>query len=172
MKPECEQSLIERAKQGDREAFSRLTRAHYRQVYASCLAVCGQPVLAEDCTQEAFLKAWRSIRSFRGDSSLLHWLRRIAHNVMVSHFRRAKSWVSIESVDFRLGTDDSIASTEQRLDIKRAIAALPEKAKRVFQLYAQYGYAHQEIARLEGIAEGTSKAQYHRARQILMEALS
>jgi RNA polymerase sigma-70 factor (ECF subfamily) len=148
-----------------------LYREHWHALYRYCLSVCQDPELAQDCCQEAFLKAWKSLPRFRGDSTFATWLRTIAHNVMCSSFRKNRFW-GLEDPLSHIVPAEEVHQPDLARDLDRAIAVLPAGARKVFHLYAHWGFAHKEIAERLGIAEGTSKAQFHRARQILSQALA
>lgn len=166
--------LLEAARAGDAAAFERLYRRHVGRVYAVCLRMTADTRTAEDLTQEAFVRAWQSLDSFRGEAAFATWLHRIAVNVVLSHRRSAgKRWGRLVATE-RLPA----APEPQRgrmpaaaMDLERAIRSLPEGARRVFVLHEVEGYRHEEIAAMDGIAVGTSKAQLHRARRLLREAL-
>ena len=164
-----------RAAAGDRDAFARLYEAHAPRVFALCVRMTADRALAEELTQDAFVRAWEKLPLFRGDSSFGTWLHRLTVNVVLnrqaSDGRRRR----------HLAPDDDGAALDQaparphapgdRMDLEQAIAGLPPGARRVFVLYDVEGYQHDEIARLLGITAGGSKAQLHRARLLLREAL-
>jgi RNA polymerase sigma-70 factor, ECF subfamily len=161
--------FVRSAQRGDRSAFERLYRAHVGRVYAICLRMTGEVGQAEDLTQEVFIRTWKKIGSFQHKSSFSSWLYRLAINVILSH-RRQSARHSISRLD-----DEEIAMMETAakrnpagiIDLERAIASLPAGARTVFVLHDIEGYAHDEIADLTRTAPGTTKAQLHRARQIL-----
>ncbi|MCO7226433.1 RNA polymerase sigma factor [Pleionea sp. CnH1-48] len=163
-----ESSWVRDAKNGDVRAFEHLYRTHEKKVYALCLRMCAQVGLAEELTQEAFIKAWRSLAQFRGDSQFGTWLYRLTSNTVISYFRKANLLVFDENImeevlELRPGPE---VLGEQR-DLENAISQLPEKARMIFVLHDVQGYAHNEIADMLDCAVGTSKAQLHRARQLL-----
>ena len=162
--------LVERARRGDRAAFEGLYRAHAGRVHAVCLRMTGDPGRAEDLTQDAFIRAWRRLASFRGESAFSTWLHRLAVNVVLEDRRSAGRR---EARERSAATPDRArpARVGLGIDLERAIAELPEGARRVFVLYAIEGYGHREIAEMAGIAEGTSKAHLHRARDLLKRSL-
>ncbi|MBI2380994.1 MAG: sigma-70 family RNA polymerase sigma factor [Gammaproteobacteria bacterium] len=172
---EREAPLIRGARAGDTKAFEQLYRLHVGRVYALCLRMTARTELAEDLTQDAFVKAWQSLDSFRGDSAFGTWLHRLAANVVIDHQRKQKSWFSRFS-----STDDEdfvepAAPREShglRRDLDSAIAQLPPGARTVFVLHDVAGWQHDEIAERTGTAVGTCKAQLHRARKLLQEWLS
>jgi len=169
-----EQELVRRAQHGDVGAFEALYRAHVNRVYAVTLRLTGDPDLAQDLTQEAFVRAWRKLGSFRGESAFSTWLHPLAVNVALSERRsRRRREARVTTTDDLGGLerDATPAAGGHALDLERALGQLPEGAREVFVLHDVYGYTHEEIGGQLGIAAGTSKAQLHRARQLLREAL-
>lgn len=168
-------ALIERARSGEMAAFEGLYRRHVGRVYALCLRMTGVPADAEDCTQQTFIKAWEKLDSFRGDSSFATWLHRIAVNEVLGRQRkRSRRGVHLELVDDGAGLAPlrMTPHTDAGIDLERAIGALPDGARAVFVLYAVNGYSHREASEMLGIAVGTCKAQLHRARKLLLEAMN
>ncbi|HEY4339713.1 MAG TPA: RNA polymerase sigma factor [Steroidobacteraceae bacterium] len=151
-------------------AFEAIYREHVGAVYGLCLRLTGSRELAEDCTQEAFLAAWRALPQFQARSTLATWLHRIALNTVLARRRSpAARFEAAETADEeslqRLGGSD----TAPPLDLERAIAALPEGARHVLVLVGLYGYNHEEAAQLLGLVAGTCRAHLHRARQLLKQ---
>ncbi len=165
---------VRQAQEGDPLAFRALYDGHVGRVYALCLRIAGDVVEAEEHTQDVFVRAWQQLGSFRGDSAFSTWLHRLAVNEVLQGRRSAGR----RSARLQLTEDGGASMDEGRPqpapggDLSRAIAALPPGARAVFVLHDVEGYRHEEIAQLTGIAEGTSKAQLHRARRLLREALS
>ena len=173
--PEIRENLVVRAASGDVAAFEELYRENANRVYLLCLRMCRDPSLAEELAQEAFVRAWQKLGSFRGDSAFSTWLHRVTVNVVLGDRRstaRRESRVRPAGDDLPVDLSTSEPSPGQALDLERSIAALPEGARLVFVLHDVEGYRHKEIARLTGVAEGTSKAQLHRARKLLRKALA
>ncbi|MBV9912387.1 MAG: sigma-70 family RNA polymerase sigma factor [Sinobacteraceae bacterium] len=171
---EWEGALIQRAQSGDTRAFERLYRQHVGRVYGLCLRMTRDPALAEDCTQETFVNAWRALQRFETRSSLGTWLHRIAVNVALAKRRRTDPVVESNTP----AEEDEVIETEWTLEtpmevqeIESAIECLPEGARDVLVLHAIYGYSHVEAAAMLGVAEGTCKAQLHRARSLLRARL-
>lgn len=168
-------ALIAASVKGDCDAFAELYREHRGRIYALCWRMCaGQRDLAEDLTQEAFVQAWRKLSSFRGDAAFSTWLHRLAVNVVLGDKRRQARRLQTVS-----DTDQVVESVQVTYDwqggdrdLERAIARLPERARSVLVLHTIEGYSHVEISQLTGMAEGSSKAQLHRARQLLKEWLN
>ena len=176
----AEQALVARAQRGDVAAFEALYKANAPRVFALSLRLTGNRADAAELTQDVFVQAWQRLTSFRGDAALSSWLHRIAVNTIFmrsrgEHRRRARVRYAAEEQDgdaapVNQGTVPAV-DVAQAVDLERAIAALPPGARRVFVLHDVIGYRHEEIARLTGLAEGTLRAQLHRARRLLMEAL-
>lgn len=167
-----EYALVLRASRGDSKAFERLYREHSGKVYGLCLRLTRDAALAEDTAQETFLRAWRALDRFESRSRVGTWLHRIAVNVVLERRRKRSSTLEILAepealVDERFVFDTPVEERE----LEAAIAALPEGARDVLTLCGIYGYAHGEAAAMLGIAEGTCKAQLHRARALLKERL-
>lgn len=170
-----ERRLVEAAVDGSQAAFERLYRLHVGRVHGLCLRMTAQRETAEDCTQEAFVQAWRGLRGFEVRSSFSTWLHRIAVNAVLAHQRRrAELLGQSASVDDEVAmtlADPSAHDVVLRGDLEAAIASLPTGARNVLVLAGVYGYSHDEVSAMLGIAVGTCKAQLHRARQLLGKRL-
>ena len=166
-----EGALVERARNGDTRAFERLYREHAGRVYGLCLRMTREPHLAEDCTQETFINAWRALSQFETRSSLGTWLHRIAVNVALGKRRKAGTVEAPLPDEEDAGSGWTLETPVEVNEIESAIAALPDGARDALVLHALYGYSHGEAAQMLGIAEGTCKAQLHRARRLLRERL-
>ena len=159
-------------------AFRDLYRQHAGRVYALCLRLTGETGAAEERTQDVFVRLWERIGSFRGESAFSSWLHRLAVNVVFNEQRttgrRERRVAPAADPANVVGAQDAAplhGSAGLSIDLERAIAELPDGARQVFVLFDVEGYGHAEIARLVGIAEGTSKAQLFRARRLLREKL-
>jgi len=177
-----ESGAIERAKQGDAEAFQALYDRHKRRVYSLCLRMTANTAEAEDLTQEAFLQLYRKIATFRGESAFSTWLHRLSVNVVLMHLRKkGLPVVSLEETtqggeedtpkkDF--GADDvALSGSIDRLQLQRAVAELPPGYRTIFVLHDVQGYEHNEIAGMVGCSIGNSKSQLHKARMKLRDLL-
>lgn len=169
-----ENDLVRRAQGGDCGAFEELYRSNVSRVYAVCYRMSRNAEKAEELTQDVFVRAWNKLASFRGDSAFFSWLYPLAVNVVFSERRVAVR------LDSRFKASEDIEGFEPvteapkpglKMDLERAIRALPEGARRIFVLHDVEGFKHEEIANMTGVAVGTSKAQLHRARRMLQEAL-
>lgn len=171
-----ESAWLVRARNGDAAAFESLYRLHCDRVYALCWRLCGgDAALAEDIVQEAFVRAWRKLELFRGDSSFGTWMHRVAVNVALSdrriRLRRVSRERPMDEVVERTAKGARDVTAGLRQDLEQAIGRLPERARTVLVLYDIEGYRHAEIAAMTGMAVGSSKAQLHRARKMLREFL-
>ncbi|HPW55872.1 MAG TPA: sigma-70 family RNA polymerase sigma factor [Thermoanaerobaculaceae bacterium] len=165
--------LVRRAQEGDLEAFEALYRENVGRVYALCVRLTGSRSAAEDLTQEVFVRAWRKLGQFRGEAAFGTWLYRVAVNVVMSERRTGPGSNREELTDDPAALEPTSQSSgpEVGMDLERAIATLPPGARQVFVLHDVEGHRHEEIARLVGIAVGTSRAHLHRARARLREVL-
>lgn len=172
---------VEQLKQGNQAALRRLYDKYLKRIYALCHRLCGDAEIAEDVTQEVFVQVWQKIHNFRGDSKFSTWLHSVASNVAISHMRKQKPWWrswfgSSEQNELALEqqyTNDESQDFElRRSGLDKHIANLPEQARVVFVLFAIEGWRHEEISNELKIAVGSSKAQYHRAKSLLQQAIT
>jgi RNA polymerase sigma-70 factor, ECF subfamily len=165
------EAAIAAAVRGDVAAFETIYRQFAPRVYGLCLRLTGQREAAEDCTQESFVAAWRALGRFEQRSLFSTWLQRIAIRTVLARRRglRASREVAGPAEGFPDMPDSG--STLPPIDLERAIATLPDGARDVLVLVGIYGYSHGEAASALGVAEGTCKAQLHRARALLSAAL-
>ena len=173
-RPVNEVDLVRSAQSGDVAAFEHLYRENSGRIYGLCLRMAGSRSRAEELTQAVFIRAWHKLGTFRGRSAFSSWLYRLAVNVVLSdrraRMRRESRVVAVEDPGV-FERPRVRGARDARLDLERAIATLPEKARQVFVLHDVEGYRHREIAEMLDIADGTSKAHLHRARRLLREAL-
>ena len=175
---EWEASLVQRARGGDVRAFERLYRDHIGSVYGLCLRMTRDRAAAEDCAQEAFFNAWRALERFETRSSFATWLHRIAVNVVLNRRRKRAAPVELPPLAAGPGEEPADPPEEWTLDtpievheIETAVGDLPDGARDALVLCGIYGYSHGEASQMLGIAEGTCKAQLHRARALLRAKL-
>ena len=176
-----EAEAIDRAKQGDADAFEALYNQHKRRVYSLCLRMTANTAAAEDLTQEAFLQLFRKIGTFRGESAFSTWLHRMAVNVVLMQLRKKglpvvplEETIETEEDSPRKepGADDPrLAGSIDRMQLQRSIASLPPGYRMIFLLHDVEGYEHNEIAEMVGCSIGNSKSQLHKARMKLREIL-
>lgn len=171
---DTESELVRRAQARDTTAFERLYREHVGRVHAVCLRMTADARRAEEFTQQTFLTAWQKLPCFRGESAFGSWLHRIAVNATLAAFRaesRRLGRVFAAEDPASFASPPAPPPAGIRLDLESAIAALPPQARAVFVLHDVEGWQHEEIARQLGVTTGTTKAQLHRARKLLQEAL-
>ena len=167
-----EQEWITNAQQGDRSAFNHLYTLHIGRVYALCLRMLANKEQAEDVSQEVFVQVWLKLEKFRGESKFSTWLHSVATNTVLSHIRKQKNWVQkVFSIEDKPLAEPVGNEIQDLSDMDKHIMRLPEKARLVFVLFAVEGYRHEEIAAKLNIAVGSSKSQFHRARNLLKEWL-
>jgi RNA polymerase sigma-70 factor (ECF subfamily) len=171
--------LAQRCRHGDAAAFEELYKAHAGRIFTLVSRMVGSTPEAEDLLQEVFLHAHRKLGSFRGDSTLGTWLYRLAVNQCLDYLRGRQARMSrnTESLDGEGGFEPAAAAPAipapvSRLDLERAIARLPDGCRTVFVLHDVEGFEHNEVAKLLGVSEGTSKSQVHKARMKLRAMLS
>jgi len=166
-----ESQLVLRCQSGDRQAYEKLYKANVGKVYALCFRLCGDKDLAEDLTQDSFIRAWQKINRFHGNSAFGSWLYRLTSNVVIGYLRTQSKWNLVNFEDHLhetvLGSDEI---KTDRHDIEKALMALPDQARVILILYEYLGYQHNEISELTGMAVGTSKSHLHRARTFLSAA--
>jgi RNA polymerase sigma-70 factor (ECF subfamily) len=166
---------VRRAQRGDVDAFERVYRAHAPAIHALARRMLGDERAAREMVQDVFVRAWERLASFRGESAFATWLHRLGVNLILEQLRGAAR-------DGERFVDDGgeIASTlarasdrglDPRIDLDAAIARLPAGARAAFVLHDIEGYAHDEIARMTGLAPGTIRAQLWRARRHLTRLL-
>lgn len=172
--PSSDELLVAGARRGDMRAFERLYRMHSGRVYGLCLRMTRRPDAAEDCVQQTFIRAWRNLSSFEGRSSFGTWLHRIAVNEVLTqarnHGTRSESDEELVA-ELDKERDDGPFDAADVMDVERALHSLPDGARHAMVLQALYGYSHEEVANMLGIAVGTCKAQVHRGRRLLRERL-
>ncbi|MGB4849723.1 MAG: sigma-70 family RNA polymerase sigma factor [Saprospiraceae bacterium] len=175
MYSEAESSLITSCLKGNRSAQHTMYKRYCDAMYNLCYRILGSEPEAEDALQESFVDVFRRLDSFRGESSLGAWIKRIVINHCLNELKRRK--IIFEPIDdhFReTVTDDRNEDPDVEYDVKRvkdAIMKLPDGYRQVLTLYLIEGYDHGEIAGILGIQESGSKSQYSRARARLREIL-
>ena len=165
------EAAVAAAVRGDLAAFETVYREFAPRVYGLCLRLTGQREAAEDCTQESFVAAWRALGRFEKRSLFSTWLQRIAVRTVLARRRGLHATREVGEPAEGLPDHPDHSAAPPPIDLERAIAALPEGARDVLVLVGIYGYSHGEAASALGVAEGTCKAQLHRARGLLSAAL-
>ncbi|MFQ7241703.1 RNA polymerase sigma factor [Agathobaculum sp.] len=175
--------ILARARRGELDAFEELVRQYEKRVYAVALRSSGSPEDAADITQEVFLRAWRSIESFRGDSGFSTWLFRITMNLCVDHARHKNAQPQTQPLvvgeeDAERPIPDTAPTPEEHLEnseLGRELAAaldeVSEEHRRIVLLRDVSGLSYTEIAEVLEISEGTVKSRLSRARIALRTIL-
>ncbi len=169
-------ALVRAAACGDVSAFETLYRSHVRRVHAVVWRLAGgNASRAEELTQEVFMRAWQALDRFRFESTFGTWLHRLAVNTALMDLRTRRTGENLETDDAALADLDSGDHASQRIalgiDLERAVASLPPRARAVLVLFDVEGWKHEEIAIELNMAVGSSKAQLHRARRLLRAML-
>jgi len=172
-----ETELVRNAQQGDESGFKQLFDLNVNRIYAFCLRMSASTQLAEEITQDVFVKAWENLHKFRGESKFSTWLHSIAVNEFLTKKRTEKRFIqrfttTDDFTKFDRHGEKSEIHFNTNIDLENAIASLPAQAKTVLILHDIEGYRHKEIAEMMNIEAGTSKAHLHRARKILREELT
>lgn len=179
-------ALVECARRGDDDAFETIVNRYSRLIYNIALRSASSPEDAADITQETFLKAWRSLASFRGDCALSTWLCRIALNCSCDHARAAKRHFSLSltapeeengrewdlpETDIRAMPEEEITRQVEIDAVRQAIAALPEEQRTIVTMRDITGLSYAEIADSLGLEMGTVKSRINRARAAIKNFL-
>ena len=182
----ADQQLVERAQRGDKQAFGLLVEKYQRKLARLVSRLVRDPGEVEDVTQEAFVKAYRALPSFRGDSAFYTWLYRIgintAKNYLVAMGRRAPTSTEVEAEEAEgfdsgellreISTPESLLLTKEIAGtVNAAIEALPEELRSAIQLRELEGMSYEEIAKLMDCPVGTVRSRIFRAREAIAERL-
>jgi RNA polymerase sigma-70 factor, ECF subfamily len=169
--------LVAAAKEGDKRAFDRLVRLTYGDVYDLAVRLTGNDDDASDVVQEAYVRAYRGLRRFRGDAAFSTWMYRIATNCAFTlRARRAKQRCDELSVDLVTTDPESdpwlrVEASSLRAAVDKALQKMPTRLRDVFVLREMYDLSHREIADRLGISEAATKVRLHRARVTLRRLL-
>jgi RNA polymerase sigma-70 factor, ECF subfamily len=172
-------ALVSLAARGDVGAFEKLYAKSAGRVYAVCMRMTGDRDRAREFTHDAFVRAWERLSTFRGEAAFETWMHRLAVNVVLTATRgeRRRAARMVNSTDTPEAESDATLGrpgpdVETRVDLERAIAALPPRAREVFVLHDVEGYRHEEIADRLELQASSVRAQLHRARQLIMRMLN
>jgi len=183
---EVDQQLVERAQRGDKRAFELLVEKYQRKLARLLSRLIRDPGEVEDVAQEAFIKAYRALPSFRGDSAFYTWLYRIgintAKNYLAASGRRAPTTTEVDAEDAEgyaegellrdINTPESLLlSKEIAGTVNAAIESLPEELRSAIQLRELEGMSYEEIAKLMDCPIGTVRSRIFRAREAIAERL-
>ena len=174
--------LLRRAQKGDPEAFGQLMEPLEQLVWRVCWHYTGNREAAEDCGQEAMVRIWRSLESYRGDCALESWVYRIAANCCMDWLRKKKRDQSVsmepmreqgfDPADPSPGTEEQVIAKDERRRLREAIALLPDDQREALILTQLEKVPYEEVAQALGVSEGTVKSRVNRAKARLKEILS
>jgi RNA polymerase sigma-70 factor (ECF subfamily) len=175
----AEQRLVEAAQNGDQQAFGRLIRQNQKRLFRLIYGLVGSFDAAEDIVQEAFVKAYGALKTFRSEYSFYPWLATIARNLAYNYIHREEKKESLDSLQEKgydpqstdLGPLAKLLNDEAQKRFYEAVKALPTQFRVVFVLRHFEGLDYTQIASYLKIPPGTVDSRLHRARQILLEAL-
>jgi RNA polymerase sigma-70 factor (ECF subfamily) len=168
--------LIERCKRGEAAGYKELYQRYAKAMFNTCLRIVNNIAEAEDVLQESFTEAFRNLQNFEYRTSFGGWLKQICINRSINQLKKRKvAWVDIDGTDIHNKTEDSFID-EQEIEfkvekVKRSILALPDGYRTVLSLYLLEGYDHEEIAEILNVAPSTTRTQYTRAKQKLLQIL-
>jgi RNA polymerase sigma-70 factor (ECF subfamily) len=183
---EVDQELVERAQKGDKRAFELLVMKYQRKLARLLSRMVRDPAEIEDITQESFIKAYRALPQFRGESAFYTWLYRIAvntaKNYLVARGRRAPTTTEFNAEEAEgfedaellrdIATPDAELQTKQIADaVNKAVEALPEELRTAITLREIEGLSYEEIAQMMGCPIGTVRSRIFRAREAIAEKI-
>ena len=169
--------LVTAAKAGDKAAFTRLVEATHAEMYTLAYRLTGNSEDAQDVVQEAYLRAFKGLKRFRGDAEFTSWMYRITANCANTHLSRTSRHrhdvidEANEVTDERPGPEARLGSADERQVLNRALQSLSPEMRAVVVLRDVYDLPHEAIAAELGISEGAAKVRLHRARRKLRERL-
>lgn len=166
-------AIIDRCKTGDRQAQYRLYNLYVRAMYNVCYRMVNHQTDTEDILQDAFVKAFSKLDSYRYQSTFGAWLKRIVINETINFLKARKLPVCFtESLPDDIEEEVSPVMPINMKDVKAAMANLPDGYRQILSLYLIEGYDHEEISSIAGITVSTSKSQFHRAKKKLIQLLN
>ena len=167
---EPDPQILNSARRGDTRAFETLVRAYQADVWRLCLHLTNSPSLADDVTQDAFVRIFRFLPRYRGDSKFSTWVFAIARNCALDELRRKKRrQVLAERAHMEREAEPKEQSSG--IEVRDAVAALPLQLREPIVLIDMFGESYRDAAIALGVPEGTVKSRVHRARRMLVEAL-
>ena len=166
-------ALVARSRAGDRAAFSALVRRHQTTVFRVCHRILGDPEDAADATQEAFVRAYRKLDTFQGQSAFRTWMRRVSVNGSLNERARRRPTAQLDDERAAPGTGaDTIAQAEAAAQVHQALQWLPANHRAAVVLRDLEGLSYAEVAAALAVPEGTAKGWAHRGRERLKDVLT
>ena len=181
-----ESELIARCRRGDREAFNCLVERHHSRIYNYAFSLARNHDDAMDVAQEAFVRAWVNLRSFRGDSSFITWMTRITRNLFLDTQKKRKNDPKIsldelmesqdsspgrEAEDPAPGPEETLLTNERVEIVRKAILGLAPEHREILTLYDLQSFTYEEISVILKLPMGTVKSRLNRARRTLRDKL-
>jgi len=168
--------LVEKCKQGSSLSFKELYLQYVKAMFNTCLRIVNNTAEAEDVLQESFTEAFKNLQGFEYRTSFGGWLKQICINRSINQLKKRRvSWIDIDGTDSYERTDEAVVDeNEIQLkveSVKRSIMALPDGYRTILTLYLLEGYDHEEIAEILNVAQSTTRTQYMRAKQKLLQLL-
>jgi RNA polymerase sigma-70 factor (ECF subfamily) len=166
--------LIDKCRKGDNRAQYRLYKLYVKAMYNICIRMLPNRIDAEDVLQDAFVKAFKNLSRFKGESTFGAWLKRIVINQCIDQVKKSKRmFIEFDGIEIADESEDELDMMDLPKPeiVHQAIKDLPEGARVVFNLFMLEGYKHKEISEMLNISESTSKSQYQRARTLLQDKL-
>lgn len=168
--------LVESCKQGDSRSYSALYQQYCKAMFSTCYRLLNNHPEAEDVLQEAFTDAFHHLKDFEYKSSFGAWLKQIVVNKCITHLRKKKiRWMEFENSEaVDIPADDEVDENEIEFkirEVKQAIQQLPNGYRTVLSLYLLEGYDHEEISEILGITHSTTRTQYKRAKDKLINLI-
>jgi RNA polymerase sigma-70 factor (ECF subfamily) len=166
--------LVQACRRGDDGAFDDLVRLTHRPIFTMVARILGDQHEAADVTQEVYIRVWRGLRRFRGDSAFGTWLYRVAANTALSYLKkRGRSWRPVDPAALPETPVEDRSEEQADADLmERALQRLPAEARAVIVLKDMYGWSCEEIGRQVGATEGAVKVRVFRARKRLADELA
>ncbi|MBR0514560.1 MAG: RNA polymerase sigma factor [Clostridia bacterium] len=174
--------LLRRARQGDADAFEQLMTPLEKLIWRVCWHYTGQRETASDCAQEAMIKIWRSLDSYRGDCAFESWVYRIAANCSMDAMRKKKrdrsesieplKEAGFDPADPEPGTEEKVIAAERKRQLRECITRLPEDQRDALVMTQLEGMSYEDAARRLDVSEGTIKSRVNRAKAKLKEWLT
>ncbi len=170
-----EKELVLRVQKGDRKAQYIMYKQYVDAMYHTALRITNNSADAQDVVQECFVKVFEKINTYRGDSTIGAWIKKIATNTAINSLRKKNKRLEYPSDDlpekYDIEERDETENVMTSKTIHNAVLNLPSGCRAVLNLYLFEGYSHKEVAHILNIAESTSKTQFRRAKSLLRESL-
>lgn len=169
---DSERADVALAAAGDQQAFERLYRSHVAKIHSLVRRMVQGDGDADELVQDAFVRAWQRLSTFRGESAFGTWLHRLTVNLVLNWQKSRNRGRKLFDDDTALDFASSRRETpEAAMDLENALKLLPRGARQIFVLHDVEGFRHEEIAQMLEITSGTTKAQLHRARMLMRKHL-